>query len=57
MYTCEGTVNSISLSRRETRLASGEHNGMVKIWDARLGVMDYTLHAHSGPVSSVEYAP
>jgi serine/threonine protein kinase len=48
---------SVAYSPDGARLATGSHDGTVKIWDARTGQELLTLKGHTAEVSSVAYSP
>ena len=53
----EEAVYSVAWAPDGSALASGLHNGMVEIWEARTGLLLCTLNAHGGTLLTLAYAP
>ncbi|KAF5371921.1 hypothetical protein D9757_011498 [Collybiopsis confluens] len=51
-------VYSVAFSPDGTRIASGSHDGTVRIWDATTGIqVGESLQGHDYPVTSVAFSP
>jgi eukaryotic-like serine/threonine-protein kinase len=57
LYEHTGPVYSVAFSPDGARLASGSHDGTVKVWDARTGQELRTLKGHTDVVRSVAFSP
>jgi WD40 repeat protein len=50
-------VRSVAFSPDSKRLASGRHDGTIRLWDTVTGTELLTLKGHSGEVFSVAFSP
>jgi WD40 repeat protein len=50
-------VRRLALSPDGKTLASGDHGGVVKLWDVTAREELLTLEPHSGPLSSIRFSP
>lgn len=53
----EVAVPGLSFSPDGKRLAAGDRNGMLYVWDTVSGALLHQMQAHQKSVSSVEYSP
>ncbi|MBX7104103.1 MAG: serine/threonine protein kinase [Gemmataceae bacterium] len=50
-------VSSVKWLSDGSRIATGSHDGTVRVWDGKSGQLIATLRGHTGPVYSVAWSP
>lgn len=53
----DGPVNSVVFSPDGKTVVTGSDDRMVKLWDAKTGLVRATMSGHTGNVSSVAFSP
>ena len=53
----DGLIRSLAYNPDGRRLATGDGEGVVKVWDTRTGLEVLSLSAHDGAVNGVNFSP
>jgi WD40 repeat protein/serine/threonine protein kinase len=56
-FDAQGWVTALALDRSNTRLATGDRDGMVRIWNFQSGELVYELSGHTGRITSLAFSP
>jgi WD40 repeat protein/serine/threonine protein kinase len=51
------SLGAFALSSDGTRLASGNQDGIIRVWEVPSGQLLYQFKAHAGPVNSIAFNP
>ncbi|NEQ11998.1 MAG: hypothetical protein F6K37_40910, partial [Moorea sp. SIO4E2] len=52
-----GAIFSLAISPDNRILASGSHDGTIKLWDISTGTLVTTLNGHTGPITTLAFSP
>jgi eukaryotic-like serine/threonine-protein kinase len=56
-FDAGGWITALALDRSNTHLATGDRNGMVRIWNFQSGELVYELNKHTGRITSLAFSP